>query len=157
MLFCYVCDPVMEFPSALNKAIQAVGTSKTALAEAINVSQPLIGKYCREDKSGKAAMLPGEDTLRQIVAFFDSKAPDSELGTRLTRAWVRSRLGGELADRVLASQLGHSIKDEQDWLSDVDAEFLYSLKSLVAKGRVHKEIRSAVSALASALSPLPKK
>ena len=155
--FLLHCDPTqlyMEFPETLRRAIESVGANQTDIAKQIGVTQPLLGRYL----SGK--MVPKDETLKRLVAWFDeqNQGGASDWGTRLANAWTRSRLGTDLADRVLVSKGDISVRESHDFMADTSEDFARAIKVLVAQGRRHKEIRRVVEQFAEVFSstPFPK-
>lgn len=141
----------MEFPETLRRAIESVGANQTDIAKQIGVTQPLLGRYL----NGK--MVPKDETLRKIVAWFDERSNSaSDWGTKLANAWTRSRLGTDLADRVLAGRGDTTVRESNDFMADTSEDFKRAIMLLTAQGRRHKEIRLAVEGLAAAFSPFPK-
>ena len=95
-----------------------------------------------------------------MVAWFDERNESgvSEWGTKLANAWTRSRLGTDLADRVLVGKGDTSVRESHDFMADTSEDFAKAIKVLVAQGRRHKEIRRAVEQFAEVFSstPFPK-
>lgn len=141
---------MQEFAEALKRAIDSTGENQTSLAEALDLTQPTFGRYLK-------GALPKDETLDKIIAHFNAKG-GTHWGFELARAWVRSRLGAAMADEILALKGDTTLKDSMDPFADTTPEFAKAVRRLIARGRIHKEVRAAVESLAAALgdTPFPK-
>lgn len=129
------------FKDTLLQSLESNKMTSAALADKISVARSRISEFTR------GISLPKDDTLVLICSAFSPKT-----SAALASAWIRERLGAELADAILASEAltGTSFEKIYHSLPISTQRAFFDLMSIA---REDQDLRTSLESLAAYARP----
>lgn len=129
------------FKDTLLASLESTNLTSAALADRIGVARSRISEFTR------GISLPKDDTLVLICKAFSTK-----ISASLASAWIRERLGPELADSILASDTLKGTTFEKVYTS-LPTGTQRAFFDLMSIAREDADLRSSLESLAAYARP----